>query len=95
MPPYTCDICDMRIYAWCYRTLHIHTSMCETLYFPDMDYQDADDKAFEKLNNAPSRIYANMTPRLQSPPNNGMYENTNNIMNIPKNVSSSDFNKIV
>lgn len=51
----------------------------------DMDYQDADDKAFEKLNNAPSRIYANMTPRLQSPPNNGMYENTNNIMNIPKN----------
>jgi hypothetical protein len=24
-----------------------------------------------------------------------MYENTNNIMNIPKNVSLSDFNKIV
>jgi len=72
-----------------------NTSMHEMLYFPDMDYQDADDKAFEKLNNAPSRIYANMTPRLQSPPNNGMYENTNNIMNIPKNVSSSDFNKIV
>jgi hypothetical protein len=65
------------------------------LYFPDMDYQDADDKAFEKLNNAPSRIYANMTPRLQSPPNNGMYENTNNIMNIPKSVSPSDCNKIL
>jgi hypothetical protein len=28
-----------------------------------------------------------MTSRLQSPPNNGMYENTNNIMNIPKTVS--------
>ncbi|KAJ4448487.1 hypothetical protein ANN_10503, partial [Periplaneta americana] len=58
----------------------------------DTDYQDPDEKAFEKLNNAPSRIYANMTPRLQSPPNNGMYENTNNIMNIPKTVSNNDKN---
>jgi hypothetical protein len=65
------------------------------LYFSDLDYQDADEKAFEKLINAPSRIYANMTPRLQSPPNNGMYENTSNIMNIPKSVSPSDFNKML
>ena len=57
-------------------------------YFLDTDYQDPDEKAFEKLNNAPNRIYANMTPHLQSPPNNGMYENTNNIMNIPKTVST-------
>jgi hypothetical protein len=57
-------------------------------YFSDTDYQDPDEKAFEKLNNAPNRIYANMTPHLQSPPNNGMYENTNNIMNIPKTVST-------
>jgi hypothetical protein len=57
------------------------------LHVPDTDYQDPDEKAFEKLNNAPNRIYVNMTPRLQSPPNNGMYENTNNIMNIPKTVS--------
>jgi hypothetical protein len=57
------------------------------LHVPDTDYQDPDEKAFEKLNNAPNRIYVNMTPRLQSPPNNGMYENTNNIINIPKTVS--------
>ncbi|XP_021932741.1 nephrin-like isoform X2 [Zootermopsis nevadensis] len=50
----------------------------------DTDYQDPDEKAFEKLNNAPNRIYSSMTPRLHSPPNNGTYENTNNIMNIPK-----------
>ncbi|KAJ9582202.1 hypothetical protein L9F63_003441, partial [Diploptera punctata] len=50
----------------------------------DTDYQDPDEKAFEKLNNAPNRIYANMTPLLQSPPTNGMYENSNNIINIPK-----------
>ncbi|KAJ9593654.1 hypothetical protein L9F63_014794, partial [Diploptera punctata] len=48
------------------------------------DYQDSDEKAFEKLNNASNRIYANMTPHLQLPPTNGMYESINNIMNIPK-----------
>jgi hypothetical protein len=61
-------------------------------HFLDTDYQDPDEKAFEKLNNAPSRIYSNITSRLQSSPNNGMYENTNNIMNIPKTVSLIDYN---
>jgi hypothetical protein len=67
--------------------LYPYTDAGSMLHVPDTDYQDPDEKAFEKLNNAPNRIYANMTPLIQSPPNNGMYENTNNIMNIPKTVS--------
>nr|CAD7403532.1 unnamed protein product [Timema poppensis] len=55
----------------------------------DTDYQDPDEKAFEKLNNAPNR-YGKMVPRLQSP-NIGMYENSNNVMNIPKPVGEVEY----
>ncbi|XP_066996057.2 uncharacterized protein [Anabrus simplex] len=47
----------------------------------DTDYQDPDEKAFEKLNNTSGRIYANVTSCVQSP-NNGMYDN--NMMTLQK-----------
>nr|CAD7589177.1 unnamed protein product [Timema genevievae] len=55
----------------------------------DTDYQDPDEKAFEKLNNAPNR-YGKMVPRLQSP-NNGMYENSHNVINITKPVGEVEY----
>ncbi|GLH04563.1 Uncharacterized protein GBIM_10249 [Gryllus bimaculatus] len=49
----------------------------------DTDYQDPDEKAFAKLNNAPNRIYASINPHIHSP-SSRIYDNSGNMMNVKK-----------